>query len=42
VSKVEVLSDQVLRVSRSEYDPFVAGIVSVERVDADTVRTLVK
>lgn len=42
VSKVEVLSDQVLRVSRSKYDPFVAGIVSAKCVEADTVRTLVK
>jgi hypothetical protein len=42
VSKVEVLSDQVLRVSRRKYDPFVAGIVSAECVEADTVRTLVK
>ena len=41
VSKVEILSDQVLRVSRSRYDPFVAGIVSTERVETDTVRTLV-
>ncbi len=41
VSKVEVLSDQVLRVSRSEYDPFVAGIVSAKCVEADTVRALV-
>jgi hypothetical protein len=42
VSKVEVLSDQVLRVSRSKYAPFVAGIVSAKCVEADTVRTLVK
>ena len=34
VSKVEVLSDQVLRVSRSTYDPFVAGIVSAKCVEA--------
>jgi hypothetical protein len=42
VSKVEVLSDQVLRVSRSEYDPFVAGIVSAKCVKPDTVWPLVK
>ncbi len=42
VSKVEVLTDQVLRVSRSKYDPFVAGIVSAKCVEADTVRTLVE
>src|SRR5262245_14676794 len=41
VSKVEVLSDQVLRVSRTKYDPFVAGIVSAKCVEADTVRALV-
>jgi hypothetical protein len=41
VSKVEVLSDQVLRISRSQFDPFVAGVVSVNRVQADTVRALV-
>jgi hypothetical protein len=29
VTKVEVLSDQVLRVSRDKYVPYVAGIVSV-------------
>jgi hypothetical protein len=42
VSKVVVLSDQVLRVSRREYDPFVAGIVSAKCVEADTIGTLVK
>ncbi len=42
VSKVEVLSDQVLRVSRSTYDPFVAGIVSAKCVEAVAVGTLVK
>jgi hypothetical protein len=42
VSEVEVLSDQVLRVSRSKYDPFVAGIISVKCVEADAVRPLVK
>jgi hypothetical protein len=42
VSKVEVLADQVLRVSRNKYDPFVAGIVSEKCVEADTVRPLVK
>ena len=42
VSDVEVLSDQVLRVSRSQYDPFVAGIVSAARVEAATIRNLVE
>lgn len=42
VGKVEVLSDQVLRVSRSKYTPFVAGIVSTKCVDADSVRALVQ
>jgi hypothetical protein len=42
VSKVEVLSDQVLRVSRSNYDPFVAGIVSAKCVEVEAVRPLVK
>jgi hypothetical protein len=42
VSQVEVLSDQVLRVVRSEYDPFVAGIVSAKCVEVDAVRPLVK
>lgn len=41
VSKVEQLSEQILRVSRSNYDPFVAGIVSSTRVDADTVKSLI-
>jgi hypothetical protein len=42
VSKVEVLLDQLLRVSRNDRSPFVAGIVSVICVEADTVRKLVK
>jgi hypothetical protein len=42
VSKVEVISDQVLRVSRDKYAPFVAGIVSSKRVEANEVRPLVK
>jgi hypothetical protein len=42
VSKVELLSDQVLRVSRSKYDPFIAGIVSTKCVEADAVKPLVK
>ena len=41
VSKVEVMSDQVLRVARSNYDPFVAGIVSLKCVGEDDVRPLV-
>ena len=42
VSNVEVLSDQVLHVSRSEHGPFVAGIVSAKCVEADAIRALVK
>jgi len=42
VSKVEMLSDQVLRVSRSKYDPFVAGIVSTKCVRYDDVGPLVE
>ncbi len=42
VSMVEVLSDQVLRVSRSKYAPYVAGIVSATRVEEDAVRPLVE
>ena len=42
VSKVEILSDQVLSVTRSNYDPFVAGIVSANCVEVDLVRPLVK
>lgn len=41
VSEVERLSDQVLRVSRSKYGPFVAGIVSATRVEVDTLNSLV-
>jgi hypothetical protein len=42
VSKVEVLSHQVLRVWRSNYAPYVAGIISATRVEADIVRPLVE
>ncbi len=42
VSKVEVLSDQVLRVSRNKFTPYVAGIVSAACVEADAVAPLVK
>jgi hypothetical protein len=42
VSKVEQLSDQVLQVSRTNYDPFVAGIVAVTRVDAETIAPLAR
>lgn len=41
VLEVDLVTDQVLRVSRDNYDPFVAGIVSSERVGADTVGVLV-
>jgi hypothetical protein len=36
VSNVAILSDQVLRVSRVKYDPYVAGIIAAECVEADT------
>ena len=42
VSKVDVLDDQVLRVERSEYAPFIAGIVSERCVYADDIEPLVK
>lgn len=42
IKKVEVLSDQVLRISREDYDPYIAGIVSSKCVDADTIRSIVK
>lgn len=41
VLKVEALSDQVLRVSRSRYDPYVAGIASAGCVEANTISHLV-
>lgn len=41
VLKVEVLSDQILCVSRSKYDPFMAGIVSLPRVESDEIRPIV-
>jgi hypothetical protein len=42
VSKVELLSDQILRISRAKYGPFIAGIVAVGCVETDTIRTLVE
>jgi hypothetical protein len=42
VSKVEILSPQVLRVSRNKCAPYVAGIVSTPSVKADTIRPLVE
>jgi hypothetical protein len=42
VLKVEVLDDQVLRVSREKYEPFIAGIVSKTCVDREAVKPLVK
>ncbi|MDQ8732406.1 hypothetical protein [Bradyrhizobium sp. LHD-71] len=42
VSNVDVLDDQVLRVERTKYAPFVAGIVSKTRVHADDIRPLVE
>jgi hypothetical protein len=42
VTQVEVLSDQVLRVSRDKYAPYVAGIVSVKCVKVDDIMPLVE
>jgi hypothetical protein len=42
VTKVEVLSEQVLRVSRDKYAPYVAGIVSVKCVKVDDIMPLVE
>ena len=42
VLDVDMLSDQVLRVTRSDHDPFVAGIVSAKRVEVGTVIQLVE
>lgn len=41
VIDVDVISDQTLRITRRKYVPFVAGVVSVVRVEADTVRAVV-
>ncbi|WP_338334333.1 hypothetical protein [Xanthomonas euvesicatoria] len=41
VVEVDVVSDQTLRITRRKYAPFVAGVVSVIRVEADTVRAVV-
>jgi len=41
VSKVEVLSEQVLLVSRDKYDPYIAGIISATCVDVASVSPLV-
>lgn len=42
VTKVEVLSEQVLRVSRDKFAPYVAGIVSVKCVKVDHIMPLVE
>jgi len=42
VSQVEVLSDHVIRVSRSEFAPFIAGIVCAPRVESDEIRPIVE
>ena len=42
VSKVDVIDDQVLRVERSKYEPFIAGIVSERCVLADNIKPLVR
>ena len=41
VSEVQILSEQVICVQRTKYDPFIAGIVSVNRVEADDIRPIV-
>ena len=42
VTTVEVLSDQVLRVSRDKYAPYVAGIVSIKCVKVDVIKPIVE
>lgn len=42
ISDVEILSDQVIRVSRTKYAPFNAGIVAVPRVEADHINPIIK
>ena len=42
ISKVELLSNQVLRVSRDKYAPYVAGIVSAKCVNEDVIRPIVE
>lgn len=42
VSNIEVLADQVLRVSRTKYGPYVAGIVSATRVEALTILGIIE
>ena len=39
---VELLSNQVLRVSRDQHAPYVAGIVSAKRVEEDIVRPIIE
>lgn len=41
VEDVDMVSDQTLRITRRKYAPFVAGVVSVNRVEADTVLAVV-
>jgi hypothetical protein len=42
VTQVEVLSDQVLRVSRDKHAPYVAGIVSVKCVKVEDIMPIVE
>jgi len=42
VTAVDVLSDQVLRVSRDQHAPFAAGIVSATRVDEDVITPVIE
>lgn len=41
VTSVEQVSRHSLRISREAYSPFVAGVVSAQRVEAETIRPLV-
>lgn len=41
VLAVEILSNQVLRIERRNYDPFIAGVVSTECVKTDTIKSLI-
>lgn len=42
VTAVDIVSDQVLRVSRDEHAPFIAGIVSAKRVEEQVIKPLVE
>ena len=42
IFQVDVLADQVLRIVRSKYAPFVAGIISETRVETNAIGPLIK